>query len=692
MVATERPTHANPVLQDWTALHGLPPFERVRPEHFKPAFQEAMQRHRAELDAIARNPAPPDFDNTLAAFDAAGRDFRRTEMLFGNLTLSNTSPELQQIEREMSQPIAAHFNAIYLHQGLFDRIHTLHCRRDSLGLDEEALRLLDRVHLDFVRAGAQLQGEARARYAKVMEDLSELSTRFSQNVLADENGWHLALNNEADFAGLPGSVRAAARQAAEERGLAGHIVTLGRSMVVPFLAFSERRDLREQLWCAWTSRGAHAGRTDNRDVILRIMKLRAEQARLLGFATYADYALADSMARTPAAAMALLDNVWSRARPAVEAERAQLLVLQREAGVSDPIEPWDWRFWAEKQRQRQYAIDDAEVKPYFTLERMVAAAFDCANRLFGLRFVPMECAAAYHPDVKVYEVRDAMGGMVGVFLHDNFARPSKRSGAWMSDFRQQSKVRGKVLPIVVNNNNFNKAPAGEATLLSFDDVRTLFHEFGHGLHGLLSNVTFQRLSGTNVLRDFVELPSQLYEHWIEEPEVLRRHALHVHTGEPMPQALMDRLHAARKFAQGFETVRYTACALTDLAVHSLPLEQIPDDLAAFEEQVLSERGLPPGVGLNHRFTHFQHLFSGSSYAAGYYVYLWAEVLEADAHTAFVEKGDPFDADVAARLLRHIYSAGDSVEPGETFARFRGRAPRLEPMLDQRGLLVGTESA
>jgi peptidyl-dipeptidase Dcp len=384
--------------------------------------------------------------------------------------------------------------------------------------------------------------------------------------------------------------------------------------------------------------------------------------------------------------MRLLDDVWSRAVPALERERAELMAQMKEQGATHAIEPWDWRFWAEQVRQRQYAIDDAEVKPYFPLERMVAAAFDCAERLFGVRFVKREGLELYHPDVNAYEVRSRDGSLVGVFLHDNFARPSKRSGAWMSSYRQQTKNGGAVAPIVVNNNNFAKSAPGQPTLLSFDDVRTLFHEFGHGLHGLLSNVGYERLSGTNVLRDFVELPSQLFEHWTSEPEVLRRHARHVATGEPIPDELIERLKRARRFGQAFETVRYTASALTDMAVHALPQGRVPADPVAFEAKVLRERGLPPGVGVNHRFTHFQHLFYGSGYAAGYYVYLWAEVLDADAFDAFTEAGSAFDPKVAGRLLKHIYSAGDSVEPGATYEAFRGRAARVESMLEKKGLL------
>ena len=676
----------NPLLQTWATPHALPPFAALRAEHFAPALHEAMRGHLTELDAIAAQTEAPSFDNTLTRLDASGRLLTRVEGVFYNLCASETSPALQQVQRELAGPMAAHSNALYMHAGLFARIDALHARRAALGLTPEQLRLLEQTHRDFVRAGARLAPAAQQRYAALMERLAALTTQFGQNVLADEAAYRLVLQGEADLAGLPDFVRAAARQAAAERGLGGHIITLSRSLLVPFLSFSERRDLREQAWRAWTSRGEKPGASDNRSIVREILQLRAEQAALHGMASYADYALDNSMARNQVAVQRLLDNVWQRALLALERERGQLQALMREAGVSHTIEPWDWRYWAEKVRQRTYALDDAEIKPYFPLERMVAAAFDCAERLFGVRFAERPDLPVYHPDVKAYEMRDPAGRVAGIFLHDNFARPSKRSGAWMSSLRQQTRNGGDVIPVIVNNNNFAKASPGEPTLLSFDDVRTLFHEFGHGLHGLLSSVGYERLSGTNVLRDFVELPSQLFEHWMSEPAVLRRHARHVGSGEPIPDALIERLAAARRFGQGFETVRYTASALTDMAVHALPRDQVPEDVVAFEAQVLRARGLPPGVGLNHRFTHFQHLFAGSGYAAGYYVYLWAEVLDADAYDAFVEAGDPFDAGVATRLKRHIYAAGDSVEPGATYAAFRGRAAQIEPMLKKRGLL------
>jgi peptidyl-dipeptidase Dcp len=683
----------NPLLEEWDGPHGLPPFGSIRSEHFVPALQVAMQAHRDELDAIAAQAEPPGFDNTIAAFDRCARQLARIESVFYNLTASQTSPQLQAVQREMAAPMAAHYNAVFMHAGLFARVDALHARRDTLALTPEQRRLLERTHLDFVRSGARLAPEAQARYAQVMERLAEATTQFAQNVLHDEASYQLLLQGEADLAGLPGFVRDAARQAASERGLAdGHVITLSRSLIVPFLSFSERRDLREQAWRAWVGRGEHAGEHDNRPVARAILELRAEQAALHGHASYADYALTDTMAGTRDAVHKLLDEVWPRALAALAREREELEQVMREHGpgsATHAIEAWDWRYWAEKVRQQRYALDDAQIKPYFPLPRVVQAAFDCAQRLFGLQFSARDDLPVYHPDVKAYEVRDGAGAVVAIFLQDNFARATKRSGAWMSTLRLQSRNEpggGTSIPVVLNNNNFAKGAPGAPTLLSLEDARTLFHEFGHGLHGMLSDVTYERLSGTQVLKDFVELPSQLFEHWITEPAVLKRHARHWQTDEPIPDALIERMHAARRFNQGYETVRYCASTYADMAVHSLPRAQIPADLSAWEAQELRRLGLPDGVGMNHRLVHFQHLFSGSGYAAGYYVYLWAEVLDADGYEAFKEAGDPFDLRVADRLRRFVYASGNSLEPGAAYASFRGRGPQVEPLLRKRGLL------
>ena len=686
---------SNPLLQPWNTPFGLPPFEQVRAEHFEPAFDEALKQQRAEVDAIGANPEPATFDNTVAAIDRSGRLLDRVGELFHNLTSSETSPALQAVQRRMAPLLAAHHSAIHMHKALFERVDALHERREQLGLTPEQKRVLERFHFDFVRAGAKLGPAEQARYAQIMERLAELTTRFGQNVLADESAFQLVLRDDADAAGLPDFVRAVARQAASERGLVdAMVITLSRSHIVPFLTFSDRRDLREQAYRAWTSRGEHEGEHDNRPIAREILRLRNEQARLHGYASYADYALADTMAGRQSAVTGLLAQVWEPAKVRAAEEREALQALALSRGDTAKLEAWDWRYYAEKVRQVRYELDEATVKPYFALHRMVEAVFDCAQRLFGLRFVEQPQIKAYHPDVKVYAVHDTARGagddsLIGVFLHDNFARTTKRSGAWMSSLRSQSRNAGSagagVTPVILNNNNFAKGAPGQPTLLSFDDANTLFHEFGHGLHGLLSNVTYERLSGTSVLRDFVELPSQLFEHWLAEAEVLKRHARHYLTDEPIPDALIEKLQAARLFNQGFETVRYTASALVDMAAHALTDADVPD-VVEFERAELARIGAPADVGMNHRLTHFQHLFSGSSYAAGYYVYLWAEVLDADGYEAFVEAGNPFDAAVAARLRRFIYSSGNSIEPSEAYRAFRGRGPTVEPMLKGRGLV------
>ncbi len=677
--------NANPLLESWDAADALPPFARVRAEHFPPAFAAALAAHAAERHAIAHDPAPPTFDNTVAALDRAGRALSRIELLFWNLAASETSPALQAVEREMSPRLAAHHNATLLDGALFARIDLLHAQRGELGLSAEQAKLLERVHLDFTLAGARLAPEAKARLAGIVERLAKLSTQFSQNVLADEAAYELVLTDERDLAGLPPQVRAAAREAAIERGKPERwVITLSRSLIVPFLTFSDRRDLRETAFKAWTRRGENVGPHDNRPIAQEVLALRHELATLHGHRTYAEYALVDRMAKTPAAVASLLERVWVPAKARALQERDALRALALSRGESIQIEPWDWRYYAEKVRKARYDFDEAALKPYFALDRMLEAAFDCANRLFGIRFVARDDLGAYHPDVRVFEVRDARNARIGMFLSDNFARSTKRGGAWMSVYRSQSRANA-TLPIVVNNNNFAKAPAGEQTLLSADDVRTLFHEFGHGLHGMLSQVTYERLAGTSVLQDFVELPSQIFEHWAFEPEVLKRHALHHETGAPLPAELLDKLTSARKFNQGFETVEYTACALVDMALHALG-DPAGADITAFEQQELARIGMPREISMRHRLPHFGHLFSGSAYAAGYYVYLWAQVLDCDAFDAFLEAGNIFDPATAERLHRFVYAAGGTLDPAVAFRSFRGRDAAVEPMLAERGLI------
>jgi peptidyl-dipeptidase Dcp len=671
---------ANPFFEDWTGPFGLPPFARIRPEHFPPAFARSIAEHEAEIATIAGAAGPPTFANTVAALERSGRLLDRVGRVFSNLEASDSNAALEAIARDWAPRLAAHQTRVALDPALFARIDALYARRAELGLAPDELRLLERHHLRLVRAGTLLGPAEKARIAAINERLASLHTRFGQNVLHDEREWRLVLGAE-DLDGLPDFARAAAAKAAEERGLAGQwIVTLARSSAEAFLTFSSRRDLRRVLWEAWTGRGAHSGECDNRPVIAEIFALRAEQARLLGYSDFAQYRLADSMAKDAAAVEQLLAAVWGPANAKAAAERALLARAARDGGQNEPVAAWDWRYWAERVRQAELALDEAEVKPFFVLDNMVEAAFDTARRLFGLEFRTRPDLAAYHPDVRVWEVLDRAGEALGLFLHDNFARPGKRSGAWSSRFRDQENLDDPVMPIVVNNNNFAR---GEPTLLSFDDAETLFHEFGHGLHGLLSRVRYRSQSGTAVRRDFVEFPSQIFEHWMSVPENLRKYARHYRTGAPLPEDLLRRLGAASRFNQGFATVEYTAAALFDVELHRAPATA-PLDIDRFEQEFVERYGVPADIGLRHRPGHFQHLFAGGGYAAGYYAYLWAEVLDADGFAAFTEKGDAFDPELARRL-EAIYRAGDTRDPMELYREFRGREPRIEALLAQRGL-------
>jgi peptidyl-dipeptidase Dcp len=680
----------NPFFADWDTPFGMPPFDHIRPEHFPPAFERGMEEQLAEIAAIVAAPWPPSFADTIEAFERSGKSLERVSAVFRNLDASDTSPALEQIARDFAPKLSRHQTRIALDPDLFARIADLHARRGELGLAEDQMRLLDRHHLRLVRAGARLGPDQKARMAAIGERLATLHTRFGQNVLHDEREWRLVLD-AADLDGLPGFARAAAAQAAEERGLSGRfVVTLARSSIEPFLTFSSRRDLRRTAHQAWTARGTSPGEADNRPLVREIMALRGEQARLLGYDDFAAYRLDDSMAETAAAVENLLLQVWDPAKQKARAERAALEQIARAEGLNEPIEPWDWRYYAEQVRRARYDLDEAEVKPYFVLDDMVAAAFDSARRLFGLTFAPRPDLPVYHPDVRAWEVRDRAGHHVGLFLHDNFARPGKRSGAWSSRYRDQQNLDGPVTPIVVNNNNFAKSDAagGEPTLLSFDDAETLFHEFGHGLHALLSRVRYPSQSGTAVRRDFVEFPSQIFEHWMSAPANLRKYARHCQTGEPIPEALLHRLLAARTFNEGFATVEYTASALIDLDLHR---DRQPENLDPdrFEREFLARYDVPREIGLRHRPAHFQHLFAGGGYAAGYYAYLWAEVLDADGFAAFTEAGDVFDPALAARL-EDIYSAGDTRDPMELYRAFRGRDPEIAALLRQRGLTDSPE--
>lgn len=684
-------SETNPLLKAWVTPFATPPFDEITPEHFLPAFERAFADHSAEIAAITNDPAAADFANTVTALERSGKLLNKVAAVFYDLVSAHSNPAILDIDKEVSLRMARHWNPIMMNAVLFGRIAQLHENRANLGLDPEQLRLLERTYTRFHRAGAGLSDEAKTRMAEINEKLAQLATGFSHHLLGDEQDWFMELG-EADREGLPESFVAAGRAAAEDRGMAGKaIVTLSRSSTEPFLKSSARRDLREKVYKAFTARGDNGNSNDNNTTIGEILRLREESAKLLGYPTFAAYRLEDSMAKTPDAVRGLLERVWKPARARALADRDEMQALITEEGGNFKLAPWDWRFYAEKLRLQRANFDDAAIKPYLTLDHMIAAAFDCATRLFGVTFAERKDVPVWHPDVRVWEVKGPDGQHKALFYGDYYARPSKRSGAWMTSLRDQQKLDGEIAPLVINVCNFAKGTGAEPSLLSPDDARTLFHEFGHGLHGMLSNVTYPSLSGTSVFTDFVELPSQLYEHWQERPEVLQQFARHYQTGEPLPDDLLKRFLAARKFNQGFATVEFVSSALVDLEFHSQPAAAA-QDVRAFERRELEKIGMPEEISMRHRPTQFGHIFSGDHYAAGYYSYMWSEVMDADAFGAFEEAGDIFDPVVAKRLHDDIYSSGGSVDPETAYEAFRGRPPEPDALLRRRGLLDAAKAA
>lgn len=667
----------NPLLAPWTAPFGLPPFAEVADEHFGPAFDAGLAEARAAIAAIADAPEAPTFANTIAALELAEATLDRVAGVFYNLAGADATPAREALMRDLAPKMSAFSSEVTNNKALFARIDGLWHRREDLGLTAEEMRVLTLYRRMFVRSGAELDGPASERLTEVKSRLAVLGTAFGQNLLAEERDWFMQLDDD-DLEGLPGFVVDAARAAGQERGQNGPVITLNRSLIVPFLQFSPRRDLRRVAYDAWVARGANGNAQDNRAIVAETLALRAERAALLGYANYAAYKLEPEMAKTPEAVRDLLLRVWGPAKRRAEADAGRLAAMLDADGHDGPLEPWDWRYYAEKRRKAEHDLDEAALKPYLGLEAMLAAMFDCANRLFGLEFRDLD-VALYHPDCRAWEVTRG-GAHVAVFIGDYFARASKRSGAWCSAMRSQRKLGGTVRPIVVNVCNFAK---GDPALLSYDDARTLFHEFGHALHQMLSDVGFGFIAGTNVARDFVELPSQLYEHWLEVPEVLEKHARHWQTGAPMPADMLRRLLAAATYDQGFATVEFVASAMVDLEFHDGPP---PSDPMARQDEILAGLGMPRAIRMRHATPHFAHVFSGEGYASGYYSYMWSEVMDADAFAAFDEAGDPFDPETAARLERHILSAGGSEEAEVLYTRFRGRMPGIEALLKGRGLL------
>ncbi|MEO0401794.1 MAG: M3 family metallopeptidase [Pseudomonadota bacterium] len=664
----------NVLLQDWDTAFQIAPFDHISDDDFAPALEVAMANHNAEMSAITDNPDAPDFANTIEALEAAGRDLDKVLGTFFTVAGADSNPAREALQRDFSPKMAAHFAEISGNKALFARVAAVYDARDTLDLTAEQARVLMLTHRGFVRSGAALTGDDEARMKVIKGRLAELGTAFTQNLLADERDWFMELD---DLAGLPQFVVDTAMAAGAEKGVDGPVVTLSRSLIVPFLQFSTRRDLREIAYNAWTARGANGGDTDNRDIAAEILTLREERAKLLGYDSFAAYKLETEMAKTPGAVRELLMAVWEPAKAQADADALALEHMMQEDGVNGPLAPWDWRFYSERRRKDLHDLDEAEVKPYFQLDRMIDASFACATRLFGLAFKPLDIPL-YHEDCRAWEVtRD--GQHVAVFIGDYFARGSKRSGAWCSAMRAQAKFPDAQAPVVINVCNFAK---GDPALLSYDDARTLFHEFGHALHQMLSDVTYESVSGTSVARDFVELPSQLYEHWLDVPEVLREFAVHADTGAAIPQTLLDNVLAAATYDMGFQTVEYVASAMVDLAFHD---GAAPADPMAKQAEVLADMGMPDAIRMRHATPHFAHVFAGDGYSSGYYSYMWSEVMDADAFAAFEEANGPFDSERAKALETHILSTGGSVDAAELYTAFRGRLPGVEALLKGRGL-------
>ncbi len=665
----------NPLLSVWEGPFGLPPFAEVRDAHFAPAFDAGLTEARAAIAAIAAGPGAS-FAEVIEALELAEATLDRVAGVFYNLAGADSTGAREALQRDLAPKMSAFSSEITNNKALWAKIEGLWDGREGLGLNAEQMRVLELYRQMFVRSGAALEGAEAERLTAVKSRLAVLGTAFGQNLLADERAWFMELS-EADLAALPEFVQDAARAAGGERGL-GAVVTLNRSLIVPFLQFSPNRALRQRAYEAWVARGANGGETDNRGVAAEILVLRAERAGLLGYADFAAFKLEPEMAKTPGAVRDLLMRVWEPAKRKALADAGVLEAMLVADGLPAPLEPWDWRYYSEKRRKAEHDLDEAALKPYLGLEAMLGAQFDCANRLFGLEFREIE-GPFYHPDVRGWEVT-RRGEHVAVFMGDYFARGSKRSGAWCSAMRSQRKLGGEQRPVVVNVCNFAK---GAPALLSYDDARTLFHEFGHALHQMLSDVTYGFISGTSVARDFVELPSQLYEHWLEVPAVLEEHARHHETGEPMPADMLERLLAAGTYDQGFATVEFVSSALVDLEFHT---GKAPADPMQRQAEVLEALGMPRAIRMRHATPHFAHVFSGDGYSAGYYSYMWSEVMDADAFQAFEEAGDPFDPEVAGRLEKFILSAGGSEEAEALYLKFRGRMPGVEALLKGRGLL------
>jgi peptidyl-dipeptidase Dcp len=679
------PAETNPFFTEWTTPFGTPPFPEIKEAHYMPAFQEGMARQKKEVEAIASSAEAPTFANTIEALERTGELLTKVNNVFYTLTDNNTNPELQKIEAEIAPVLAKHKDDISLNEKLFQRVKAVWEGRSALNLAPEQARLLEKAYKEFVRNGAALDETKKAELRAINEELAVLTVKFGENVLKEDNGFSLVLESTADLAGLPPDVVTAAAEAAKAKGLEGKwVFTLHKPSCIPFFQYSARRDLREKLFKAFISRGDNGNEFDNKAILTKIAALRVRRANLLGYKTHADYVLEENMAKTPAGVYKLLNQLWGPALAMAKTEAKELQALIDKEGGNFKLEPWDWWYYAEKLKKAKYDLDDEALRPYFELKAVRQGAFDVATKLYGLQFAPRTDIPVYHPDVEVFEVKEADGTHVGILYTDYFPRPSKRGGAWSGSIREQCVRDGqKVTPINFNVGNFTKPTAEKPSLITFEEAQTLFHEFGHALHDLLSNVTYRSLAGTNVPRDFVELPSQIMENWAGDPEVIRTYARHYQTGEPIPQELVDKIKKSGLFNQGFATVEYMAAAYLDMDWHTLT-EAVEPDSTAFENASMKKIGLIPEIVVRYRSPYFSHIFSGG-YSAGYYSYIWSEVLDADAFQAFKETS-LFDPATAKSFRENILARGGTEDAMELFKRFRGREPKVEPLLRRKGFL------
>jgi len=677
-------TPQNPFFAEWKTPFGAPPFDKIKEQHYLPAFEEGMKQQQQEIEAIVNNPDPPTFENTIAALDYSGELLTKVSNVFFNMTSANTNDSLQNIAKRVAPMLSKHQDDILMNEKLFQRIKAVYQQKDQLELDAEQNTLLKKYYKDFVRGGADLDEEKKAELRKINEDLSVLTVQFGDNVLKEDNNFELVIEDEADLAGLPENVRTAAAEAARERGKEGKwVFTLHKPSLIPFLQYSDRRDLREKMFKAYIMRGDNNNEFDNKKIVSKIASLRVRRANLLGYKTHADYVLEENMAKTPANVYKLLNQIWTPALTMAKKEAYELQAMIFNEGKNFKLQPWDWWYYAEKLKKARYDLDEEMLRPYFKLENVIDGVFTVANKLYGITFNERKDLPKYHPDVKTYEVKEADGSHIGILYVDYFPRASKRGGAWMSEYRQQHKINGKMItPIICNVGNFSKPTADKPSLLSFEEVSTLFHEFGHAMHGMLSKCTYQTLSGTNVPRDFVELPSQIMENWAAEPEVLKMYAKHYQTGEPIPDELIEKIKNSSKFNQGFATVEYLAAAFLDMDWHTLTEPKEVDPIA-FENQSMKKIGLIPEIVVRYRSPYFRHIFSGG-YSAGYYSYIWAEVLDADAFQAFKETS-LFDQKTATAFRKNILEKGGTEDPMVLYKRFRGAEPKIDALLERKGL-------